>query len=53
MAASALSKLQELKGGQAHCTHILAKKDEQTLKKLGIDITCDQVFPTENLYYNS
>ncbi|EFS22227.1 hypothetical protein FSBG_01724 [Fusobacterium gonidiaformans 3-1-5R] len=53
MAASALSKLQELKGVQAHCTHILAKKDEQTLKKLGIDITCDQVFPTENLYYNS
>jgi len=53
MAASALSKLQNLKGVQAHCTHILAKKDEQTLKKLGIDITCDQVFPTENLYYNS
>ncbi|EHO16844.1 UPF0371 protein [Fusobacterium necrophorum subsp. funduliforme 1_1_36S] len=32
MAASALSKLQNLKGVQAHCTHILAKKDEQTLK---------------------
>lgn len=53
MAASVLSKLKELHGVQGHCTHILARRDEQTLKKLGIDITCDQVFPTENLYYNS
>lgn len=53
MAAAALSKLQDLNGVQAHCTHILGRRDEQTLKKLGIDITCDQIFPTENLYYNS
>ena len=42
-----------LKGTQAHCTNILGKNDEQTLRKLGIDLTCDQVFPTENLYYNA
>lgn len=53
MAATALEKLPLLQGVQAHSTHILGKNDEQSLRKLGIDVTCDQVFPTENLYYNS
>ncbi|MBS9775819.1 MAG: DUF1846 domain-containing protein [Fusobacterium sp.] len=52
VAKVALEKLDELKGVQAHSTHILGKNDEQTLRKLGIDVTCDQIFPTENLYYN-
>lgn len=52
MAEVALSKLELLKGVQAHSTHILGRNDEQSLRKLGIDVTCDQVFPTENLYYN-
>ena len=52
MAQVAMKKLGDLKGTQAHCTNILGKTDEQTLRKLGIDLTCDQVFPTENLYYN-
>ncbi len=52
MAEVAMQSLTKLKGTQAHCTNILAKADEQTLRKLGIDLTCDQVFPTENLYYN-
>lgn len=51
MAELALSKLKHLEGVQAHCTHILRKNDENYLKKLGIDITSDPVFPTENLYY--
>ncbi|MDO4690767.1 MAG: DUF1846 domain-containing protein [Fusobacterium sp.] len=53
MAKVALSKLPQLEGVQAHSTHILGRNDEQSLRKLGIDVTCDQVFPTENLYYNS
>lgn len=53
MAKVALSKLEQLEGVQAHSTHILGRNDEQSLRKLGIDVTCDQVFPTENLYYNS
>ena len=53
MAQVAMEKLHMLKGTQAHCTNILGKNDEQTLRKLGIDLTCDQVFPTENLYYNA
>ena len=52
MAQVAMKNLGRLKGTQAHCTNILGKTDEQTLRKLGIDLTCDQVFPTENLYYN-
>lgn len=52
MAQVAVQKLSMLKGIQAHCTNILGKTNEQTLRKLGIDLTCDQVFPTENLYYN-
>lgn len=52
MAQVAMDKIHMLKGTQAHSTNILGRNDEQTLRKLGIDITCDQVFPTENLYYN-
>lgn len=51
-AAAALKKLENLNAVQAHSTHILGRNDEQTLRKLGIDVTSDQVFPTENLYYN-
>ena len=40
-----------LKGGQAHSTIILPTNDEQTFRKLGIDITCDAVYPSESLYY--
>ncbi len=30
---------------------MLTKDNEQILKKLGIDVTCDPVYPSENLYY--
>lgn len=48
----ALEKLVMLKGCQAHSTTILSRGDEQTFRKLGIDITCDAEYPTESLYYN-
>ena len=48
----ALEKLQMLKGCQAHSTTIILGNDEQTFRKLGIDITCDAEYPSENLYYN-
>ncbi len=47
----AYEKLSQLTGVQAHCTAILNRNDEQILKKLGIDITCDAIYPSENLYY--
>jgi uncharacterized protein (UPF0371 family) len=47
----AYDKLSELSGVQAHCTAILNRNDEQILRKLGLDVTCDAVYPSENLYY--
>lgn len=52
LAQVAMDKLGLLKGAQMHSTSIIGKNDEQTLRKLGIDVTSDPVFPTENLYYN-
>ncbi|KMT23195.1 DUF1846 domain-containing protein [Clostridium cylindrosporum] len=49
----ALEKLSMLKGSQAHSTTILSRSDEQTFRKLGIDITSDPEYPTANLYYNA
>lgn len=45
------NKLAELCGVQAHSTVMLKKDDEQLLRDLGLDITCDPVYPSENLYY--
>ncbi len=50
-ASKAYQKLPALFGSQAHCTVMLTKDNEQILKKLGIDVTCDPVYPSENLYY--
>ncbi|MEG1869800.1 MAG: DUF1846 domain-containing protein [Oscillospiraceae bacterium] len=50
-AEAAISNLGQLKGCQAHSTAILSNRDEQTFRKLGMDITCDAQFPNENLYY--
>lgn len=52
LAQVAMDKLNMLKGAQMHSTSIISKGDEQTLRKLGIDVTCDPHFPTVNLYYN-
>lgn len=51
MAQVAIEKLSSLKGAQAHSTTIVSNNDEQTFRKLGIDITCDAEYATENLYY--
>lgn len=51
MAAKAVQKLSLLRGCKAHCTAILNDKDEQLLGNLGIDITCDPEYSTNNLYF--
>jgi uncharacterized protein (UPF0371 family) len=53
MAQVAMQKLALLKGCQAHATTILSTSDEQTFRKLGIDITSDPEYSSESLYYNS
>ena len=50
-AQAAMDKLPMLKGAQAHSTTILSKTDEQTYRELGIDVTCDPEYPSQNLYY--
>jgi uncharacterized protein (UPF0371 family) len=52
MAQVALEKLTKLKGCQAHSTTILSTGDEQIFRKLGIDVTCDAEYPSQNLFYN-
>jgi len=52
MAQVALEKLTELKGCQVHSTTILSTGDEQIFRKLGIDVTCDPEYPSQNLFYN-
>jgi uncharacterized protein (UPF0371 family) len=47
----AYEKLSALEGTQAHSTVMLNKDDEQILKRLGMDITSDPVFSSENLFY--
>lgn len=47
----AYNKLSELNGAQAHSTVMLNRDDEQVLRKLGLDVTSDPVYPSENLYY--
>lgn len=53
IAQAALDKLPMLKGCQAHSTTILPTNDEQTFRKIGVDITCDAEYPTDSLYYNN
>ncbi|PLS35273.1 hypothetical protein CYV26_07805 [Carnobacterium maltaromaticum] len=47
----AYDKLAELADVQAHSTVMLSKNDEQILRELGINITCDPIYSSENLYY--
>jgi len=53
MAQVAMQKLALLKGTQAHSTTILSTTDEQTFRKLGIDVTSDPEYSSESLYYNA
>lgn len=53
LVGSVLNKLDNLKGLDAHSTHILGKKDEMMLRTLGIVFTSDYVYPDNNLYSNN
>lgn len=47
----ACRQLESLSGCKAHCTAILSDRDEQTLRSMGIDVTCDPEYVTTNLYF--
>ena len=46
----AMSMLSKLRGCEMHSTVILSQVDERTLKRLGINLTCDPQFPSNRLY---
>ena len=50
-AQAALDKLSDLRGARAHCTAILSFRDEQILQSLGVDVTSDAEYSSNNLYY--
>ncbi len=47
----AYNQLTNLKGVQAHSTVLINKNSEQILRDLEVELTCDPVFPSDNLYY--
>ncbi len=52
MAQVAMEKLKELRDCQSHSTTILSPVDEQTYRRLGIEVTSDPEYATSNLFYN-
>ena len=46
----ALSRLDNLRGCEAHASSMLYQSDEKILKSLGINVTCDPYFSTKELY---
>lgn len=46
----AMSKLDGLRGCEAHSSCILSAADERTLQKLGVNVTCEPDFSTDDLF---
>ncbi len=51
IAKAALLQLDKLRGTDAHSSVILAPVDENVMKKLGINITCEPKYQTKKLYH--
>ena len=49
-ASDGMAKLTELRGCEAHLTHIPSSGDESGLRSLGIYVTCDPLFSSGRLY---
>ncbi len=52
-AKKALNQLEKLKGLEAHSTVILSRVDDQTFKKLGVNITNEPRYQTKKLYHHN
>lgn len=51
-AAKGMAKLPELRNCEAHLTHMPSSGDEDGLRTLGINVTCDPLFSSNRLYSN-
>ena len=47
----ALEQVKKLSGCEAHSSVILSRVDEQTFRKLGINLTCEPKYQTKKLYH--
>ena len=52
-AKKALNQLEKLKGLEAHSTVILSRVDDQTFKKLGVNMTNEPRYQTKKLYHHN
>jgi len=50
-AAKAMKQLPMLKGCEAHSTVLLSPVDNNTFKRLGVNLTCDPQYQTHKLYH--
>ncbi|MCQ2440921.1 MAG: DUF1846 domain-containing protein [Clostridia bacterium] len=50
-AKKALDGIKSLRGLEAHSTVILSRVDEQTFRKLGVNMTCEPKYQTKKLYH--
>ena len=48
----ALDQVDKLKGLEVHSSVILSRVDEQTFKKLGVNLTCEPKYQTKKLYHS-
>ena len=51
IASLALEKLKELRGCEMHSTQMLHAGDQDTIRKLGMRLTCDPVYPGKDLFF--
>jgi uncharacterized protein (UPF0371 family) len=49
-AQMAMEKLPELRGCEVHLSHIPSSGDEAGLRQLGVNLTSDPQFPSQDLY---
>ncbi|MEG1027285.1 MAG: DUF1846 domain-containing protein [Oscillospiraceae bacterium] len=47
----ALAKLPELCGCEAHSSHMVSQSDSDVFRKLGINLTCEPEYPTNDLFF--
>ena len=51
LTARAMRALQQLRDCEFHSTQMLFAGDEDTLRKLGLRVTCEPVYPSKELYF--
>ena len=51
LAEIAMQQIERLEGSELHSTVILSQVDENLMKKLGVNVTCEPVYETNKLYH--